>query len=137
MAKYRITAPTPGYTGVSVGVNFTKGFAEIEAPVLPPLPVGADLDRNERSEREAIAQNENLRRVAYFRSQGYGVEEIEPDEPEPAEEPDDEPKAPARSASKADWAAYAIAQGVDADEAEKLTRDQLAERFLDQKGADQ
>ncbi|MEU1554000.1 hypothetical protein [Streptomyces scabiei] len=133
MAKYRITTPTPGYTGVSVGVNFTKGVAEIEAPILPPLPVGAELDRDERREREAIAQDENLRRVAYFRSQGYGVEEIEPDEPEPAEEPDDEPKAPARSASKADWAAYAVSQGVDADEADKQTRDQLAERFLDQK----
>lgn len=119
MGKYRITTPVPGYTGVSVGVNFTKGVAELEAP-------------------EHDQQDPMSRALAYFRAQGYGVEEIEPDEPEAADVvEDDEPKAPARSASKADWLAYAIAQGMDADEADKLTRDQLAERFLDQKGADQ
>ena len=135
MAKYRITTPVPGFTGVSAGVNFTKGVAEIEAPVLPPLPVGAELDRDERREREEIARDEDLRRVAYFRAQGYGVEELDASEdaPEPVEEPEDEPKPPARSASKADWVAYATSQGMDADEADKLTRDQLAERFLDSK----
>ncbi|WP_237310403.1 hypothetical protein [Streptomyces sp. AMCC400023] len=114
MAKYRITTPVPGFTGVSVGVNFTKGVAEI------------DVDEDDR-------QHPTTRALAYFWAQGYGVEEIERDEPEPVEEPDDGPKAPARSASKSDWAAYATSQGMDADEADKLTRDQLAERFLDQK----
>lgn len=118
MAKYRITTPVAGFTGVSVGVNFTKGVAELEAP-------------------EDDRQHPMFRALAYFRAQGYGVEEIKPDEPKPVEEPDDGPKAPARSASKADRLAYAVAQGMDADEADKLTRDQLAERFLDQKGADQ
>lgn len=133
MAKYRIAAPLLGFTGVSAGVNFTNGVAEIDAPVLPPLPAGAELDREARRDREALAQDENLRRVAYFRAQGYGVEEIDVDEPPAAEEENDEPKPPARSASKADWVAYAVTQGVDADEADKLTRDQLAERFLDTK----
>lgn len=131
MAKFRITAPLLGFTGVSAGVNFTNGVAEIEAPVLPSLPVGTELDREARRDREALAQDENLRRVAYFRAQGYGVEEIDLDEP--AADEDDEPKPPARSASKADRVAYAITQGVDAEEADKLTRDQLAERFLDTK----
>lgn len=62
--------------------------------------------------------------VHYFRRHGYGVPEYGT-----AEHSD---KAPAKSASKADWVAYAIAQGVDADEAEASTRDALAERFNDQ-----
>lgn len=48
---------------------------------------------------------------------------------EPAE--DSETKAPGRSASKADWVAYAVAQGVDQAEAEASTRDALAERFTE------
>lgn len=37
---------------------------------------------------------------------------------------------PAKSASKADWKAYATAHGLTEEEADGLTRDQLAERFL-------
>lgn len=121
MAKYRITTPVAGFTGVSVGVNFTKGVAEIDVPFDDP-------------------QDPMYRAAAYFVAQGYGVEELDSleDAGEPAKDDGgDEPKPPARSASKADWVAYATAQGMDADEADKLTRDQLAERFLDSKGADQ
>lgn len=52
--QYRISTPVPGFTGVSVGVNFTDGTAEVD------------------SETQAPA-------LAYFRAQGYGVEEIEPE----------------------------------------------------------
>lgn len=38
--------------------------------------------------------------------------------------------APTRSASKADWKAYAIAQGMDEDQADDMTRDDLAELYL-------
>jgi hypothetical protein len=37
--------------------------------------------------------------------------------------------APKASGSKKDWVAFAIEQGVDAAEAEALTRDQLVEHF--------
>ena len=94
--RYRIITPVTGFTGVSAGVNFTDGVAEIEAPVLPDLPEGKELGRKERAERSEIAQHEGLRKVAYFRSQGYGVEEL--DEPEEAdaeqEQDDDEPFDP-------------------------------------------
>ncbi|MCI3271398.1 hypothetical protein [Streptomyces cylindrosporus] len=43
-------------------------------------------------------------------------------------------KPPARSASKADWVAYAVAQGADQAEAEGKTRDQLVELFADGSG---
>jgi hypothetical protein len=39
------------------------------------------------------------------------------------------PEMPVRSASKADWKAYAIARGMAEADAEKATRDQLAEHF--------
>ena len=47
----------------------------------------------------------------------------------PAAEPDDTEKAPGKSASKATWVEYAVSQGMDATEAEALTRDDLAEKF--------
>ncbi|WP_282204536.1 hypothetical protein [Kitasatospora fiedleri] len=40
-----------------------------------------------------------------------------------------EGKMPARSASKADWVAYATGAGLDRAEADAMTRDQLVERF--------
>ena len=60
--QYRITTPATGYTGVSAGVNFTDGTAEVDVP--------------------EDAEHPHARALAYFRSQGYGVEEIAP-EPEP------------------------------------------------------
>jgi uncharacterized protein (DUF1800 family) len=39
---------------------------------------------------------------------------------------------PSKNASKADWAAYAIAQGMDEADAEDMTRNELAEHFADE-----
>lgn len=101
MTKYRISTPEPGYTGVSVGVNFTKGHAEIDSDTDAPA-------------------------LAYFRAQGYCVEEVDEAPAEPAEEVVDDP-LPAKSAPKPDWVAAAIARGYDAGEAEKATKEQLVE----------
>jgi hypothetical protein len=58
------------------------------------------------------------------------------DDPEPADDVA-EVKTPARSASKADWLAFAVEHcGADAEQAEKLTRDQLAEEYGDTDGQD-
>ncbi|HET6353390.1 hypothetical protein [Streptomyces sp.] len=76
--RYRITTPVLGFTGISAGVNFTDGTAEVEI---------ADGD----------TQTYNARALAYFRSQGYGIEELdgpEDAEPEPEEPDDDEPFDP-------------------------------------------
>jgi len=74
--RYRITTPVVGFTGVSVGVNFTNGVSEIDVPD----------DRQHPLHRAA----------AYFVAQGYGVEELdEPEEAEAEQEPDgDEPFDP-------------------------------------------
>jgi len=103
MTKYLISTPQAGFTGVSVGVNFTDGHAEID------------------SETQASA-------LRYFRAQGYGVEEVD-EAPVVADEVDDEPPAelPAKSAAKPEWVAAAIARGYDAGDAEKATKEQLIE----------
>ena len=93
MALTKVTTPVLGFTGESVGVSF----------------------------RDGVGHTDNPAALAYFRSQGYGVEE--------AGAPADADPAPRKSASKADWAAYAVAHGMTAEEAETLTRDQLVERF--------
>lgn len=49
---------------------------------------------------------------------------------EPAEEPS-EGGQPAKSASKADWVAYAVAQGATEAELEGLTKDELVSSYGD------
>jgi hypothetical protein len=52
--------------------------------------------------------------------------------PGTAPEGDNGPAAlerPARSASKAEWIAYAVAQGAEQDDAEAATKEQLIEQY--------
>jgi hypothetical protein len=42
---------------------------------------------------------------------------------------------PAKSASKTDWVAYAVQEGMDAGDADKATRDELAARYADGGGS--
>lgn len=53
----------------------------------------------------------------------------DPVDAEVAEAAEDGP--PTRSASKADWKAYAISQGMDEAQADDMTRDDLADLYLD------
>jgi hypothetical protein len=57
--------------------------------------------------------------------QAWEPEQVDEDVADAA---DDGP--PTKSASKADWKAYAIAQGMDEAEADDMTRDDLAELYL-------
>lgn len=118
MAKYKVSTPVAGFTGTSAGTHFHDGHAVVdEGPAL-----------------------------RYFRSAGYNVEAIE--EPATADQTsvaeveseaeaegealEGEPPAdalPKKSASTETWREYATAHGMDADEADQLSRDQLVERF--------
>lgn len=109
---YRVTTPHPGYTGLSVGVQFVDG-------------VGLTADDNA---------------LRYFRAQGYGVEPVDATPPalEAATAPagpevPDPPVAgeqPRKSASTEMWRTWAVEYGgMPAAEAAELTRDQLVERF--------
>lgn len=56
---------------------------------------------------------------------------------EPAPEPDDPVSRPAKSASKADWVAWAVANGAEQAEAEKATKDDLIAAYgQDEPGPD-
>jgi hypothetical protein len=48
-----------------------------------------------------------------------------------ADEPPAEPMRPAKSASKADWVAYAVSQGATEDDANAATRDELATLYAE------
>lgn len=56
------------------------------------------------------------------------------DEPKAAPEPE-VLERPAKSASKADWKAYAVQEGMDEEEADKATRDELAAKYADGDGS--
>lgn len=105
--RFEITAPATDFTGVVAGVAFANGKATVE-----------------------VTTPELRRAVQYFRRQGYGVVDL--DKPAAPEETVTD-KPPVRSATKAEWKAYAIGHGVDEAEAEKLNRDELAEKFLGKK----
>lgn len=120
--RYTIKAPTP-VTAKVINVHFREGVAEV--------------DSENRDQRRALA---------YFRRHGYVVEPVEdqaPDEePEHAEEQEAESSTdpgaqtttgrPPRSATKAEWAAYARGIAVDADEVDAIddmTKEQLVARY--------
>ena len=116
-----VRAPVEGFTGVVVGVAFAEGVGKV-----------AKTDARAR---------------AYFARQGYtvgadeavaavSVVEQAPAEPSatPAEgaAPAPTPGAlerPNARATKAEWLQYAIAEGLDPDEAAEMKRDDLAALF--------
>lgn len=106
--RYRVSTPQSDFRGEVAGVAFFDGSAEVDETRLAAL--------------------------AYFRRRGYHMEAVQPPSAAPQESPAADLSKPRRSASKTDWQAYAIAHGVPQDEAEQLTRDQLAERFPDSEG---
>lgn len=117
--KYDVKTPVSDFTGVVGSVGFAMGHALVDSETHPA-------------------------ELAYFQSAGYHVSPVgeaeataEPDaEPEPdanATEPPagdaDVVDKPRRSGSTEAWRAYAQSQGMSADEAGALSRDQLAERY--------
>ncbi|MEU9141705.1 hypothetical protein AB0D33_38195 [Streptomyces sp. NPDC048404] len=68
---------------------------------------------------DGTAESSDPAVVGYCQGAGYRVEQLD----------DDRATAPARSASKGDWVAYAVTRGAEQDDAEQLTRDQLAEQY--------
>lgn len=72
--------------------------------------------------RAVIDDTTHAAALAYCRGAGYAVAEVEGEQ-------DGTPALPKKSASADTWRAYAVANGMTAEEAETLTRDQLVERF--------
>ena len=102
---FRVSTPVPDYTGVVGNCAFANG---VYKGLVEPGPLG------------------------YFLQAGYTVEDLdEPEDTEPPVEPD---PLPARSASKADWVAAAIARGMSEEDTEKLTRDELVALYTKEGG---
>jgi hypothetical protein len=57
-----------------------------------------------------------------------GISEVKSSEKPPSK---GEPKAPAKSAAKDDWVAWAVACGADPEQAAATTRDELADKYAD------
>ncbi|WP_328846122.1 hypothetical protein [Streptomyces sp. NBC_00258] len=79
---------------------------------------------------EGSARAEELEALAADPASAWHVEESEQGEPESIVL-----ERPAKSASKADWKAYALQEGMDEEEAEKATRDELAAKYADGGGS--
>lgn len=91
---------------------------------------GSHIAERERPAKGS-ARAEELETLAADPATAWHVEESEPaPEPEPVVL-----ERPAKSASKADWKAYAIQEGMDEAEAEKATRDELAAKYADGGGS--
>ncbi|WP_036374354.1 hypothetical protein [Micromonospora sp. ATCC 39149] len=111
MALFKLTTPTPGFTGKVAGVAFADGTATVDSET-------------------------HGRALAYFRRRGYRVEEASEPVVTPAEQT--EPvitEPPARGAAKDAWIAFATSEAagekrLTLDEATALKRDELAEHVL-------
>lgn len=107
MTLINIQAPQP-VTEKVVGISFVDGKAQVDS-----------------------ATAHGRRALAYFRRRGYIIETSAPTEPA---------EAPSRGASKTDWIAYVTSEAADAkrlstEQADALTRDQLADHVLGPKEA--
>lgn len=101
MAKFLVTTPNPAFSGLLGAVMFNEGRAVVDEDTHPA-------------------------EMAYCHAR-YTVEPYVAEAPAEEEAVDPMPR---KSASKADWKAYAIANGMDEAEAEALNRDQLVELFV-------
>jgi hypothetical protein len=119
MARFKVTTPALGFTGLVGSVHFADGAAEVD---------------------DEVDDGRHAPALAYFRAQGYGVETLDgdgqADEPAgpPAVASGGEGPPPAR-ADKAAWVDYAVRRGMDRAEAERTSKERLVERFGGQEGA--
>lgn len=128
MTQYRITSPDPAFNGVVADhVVFSRGQAT--------LTVDHDAERVDG----ATNLPPGAAALAYFQRRGYGIEDVTvPERPVAVDEvqPSTGPKLPAKTATKVEWVAYAVALkpedgGLDEAAATALTRDQLAEKYTE------
>lgn len=109
MATHRILTPEPGHTGKVGNVEFVDGVAEINEATYPG-------------------------ELAYFRAQGYGVEELEPAEERDVDGDGQVEKLPARNASTEAWRQFAVEHGMTPEQADGLGRDELVAHFSKEEG---
>jgi hypothetical protein len=112
MATHKVTTPEAGHTGDVGKVAFVDGVAEVD-------------------------ETTHAGELAYFRSAGYGVEELDPAEEVDVDGDGKVEKLPRRNASEATWRAFAVEHGMTQEEADSLGRDELVAHFSSKKEEDQ
>jgi hypothetical protein len=89
----------------------------------------AEADALAQERADAAEQSQENLKVALAESADDNDYELEgaaqPDEAEESEESD----APKKSDSKADWVEYAVSKGLDRDEAEEFTKQELIDEY--------
>jgi hypothetical protein len=129
MRYFEVHAPRNDFTGRVGGVSFADGVARVQF---------GDL-RDDRG--VAVAEEHQVspgRSLVLFaqRRPGYSVTELDANG-RPVEDEVDEPKAdkvPNGRSSAETWRAYAVSQGMDSAEAEKLSRDELIAHYAKENG---
>jgi hypothetical protein len=101
---FTVTTPVPGFNGDLGGLQFRDGKATADSDV------------------DAAA-------LAYARRHGYGVEPVKGSKTGPSAGSGGDVERPKGNASKAEWVAYAVAQGADEAAADAMTRDELADKY--------
>lgn len=111
MSRYIVRTPAPGHTGNVGAVHFQDGVAEVN-------------DETHAAE------------LAYMHHAGYHIRPADEAETEvdetAAAEVDSAAAKPKKTAPVGDWRVYATTQGLSAEEADALTKNQLVERFADE-----
>lgn len=140
---FEIRAPRPDFTGKIGGVSFADGVAHVS------------FDDERDDDGRALGDEHRVQvgrsAVLFAQRRGYKVTEVKGPTTTPAAVPDTRDariaeleaklaaltagETPNRAASKADWKAHAIKQGMPEAEAEAMTRDALAEKYLGPKEA--
>lgn len=103
MATYQVKTPVPDHTGAVGGVDFVKGEATVDG-------------------------DKYAAELAYFRAQGYVVEEHQAAEPEVGDDDNNASTPPPRNAGVTAWREHVLTlPGVTAEQVKGLNRDQLIE----------
>ncbi|HWO65357.1 MAG TPA: hypothetical protein VNO31_35515 [Umezawaea sp.] len=160
MTNYRITSPDPTFSGVVANVIFNEGVAyltadhevdRVDGATNLPQPIAAlAYFRRRRYGIEEVTASVPVQKpelegtlnssavdhpLATGHPAGDGTTPVVSSTPTPvvpAPAPAPEAKLPAKSASKADWKAYAVNHGgMSEADAEDATRDQLAEKYTE------
>lgn len=158
---YKITAPEALFSGVVANVRFHQGVATLSVDPDAPRADGATRQPSDvtalayfRRKGYTVEEVDSPSDVQFASGpvgtpnsraaleaqvlgippgqQAEGAQQPPTTEPEKVGEQAEPAKLPAKSASKADWVDYAVNHGdMTRDDAEDMTRDQLAEKYTE------
>lgn len=124
MSRFLVQTPEPDHTGLVGNVYFQGGVAEVD-DVVHAAELGYMRAAGYHIQAVGSAGADEMIEAA-----GLAVDEPAPDEPI-AGATGPEVVKPKKAAAVGDWRAYAQSQGMSAEDADAMTKNQLVERFAD------